>query len=326
MEGAWPLCPKPKPVEALLSWLSRSAAAYGLTVHELIRIIAGEKIDASSLDLYCPPALLNILSIRAAVPLPQLHMMTLEGFVPIDVDHPSEGVTEQIYATYIKGFRVLPCVEHPGKSSVKRPGQPWVRTDSSPTLVCPKCQETEKIPYIRLTWVHGLVGCCPKHRVNLTLPRSEGERATAPTVEHCEELIALAAMTETVLHQGTMVLLNGNTITASWWLRFLRAFLDELARAEEHYKWGLQCEKTYEAIWRGTGTSPPSVASPRFTIEDGDPAYNLPFLRAAAVGISMLLRGSLTPPPHSRARLLSPNCTSSLDVSYVWDTHDLPAQ
>lgn len=56
-------------------------------------------------------------------------------------------------------------------------------------------------------------------------------------------------------------------------------------------------------------------------IEDGEPTYNLPFFRAAAVGVGMILRGALTSPPGSNARLLSPNCVSPNNASYGWDSY-----
>ena len=309
------------------SWLFRVAKAYWLSVPELLDALGLEREIGGNLDLSCTRCLLNQLSFHSSLSLSRLRKMSLAALVaPVRVAADRSAGRDTLYARYTSGYRVLPLVKDPGAAAIKRPQLPWVGSSSAPVAVCPMCLLEDAVPYIRMGWIHGLVVSCPKHKVTL-LPQTrfmydklvEENRSAAPELESCGALLRLDAMTEEALVQGRLDLSNGNVVSAGWWLRFLRSFLDELARAEEHHRWGLECQADYREVWSATGLQPPTRTSTNFTIEDMDAAYRLPLFRAAAVGIDMILRGDLKPPEESRARVLAPNDALSPKSSGIWD-------
>lgn len=327
MERSWPICPRPLPMEAMSSWLFRVAKAYWLSVPELLDALGLAKEIGGNFDLGCSPSLLEQLSLHSGFTRFRLRKMSLAALVaPVRVAVESSADRDTLYAPYTSGYRVLPLVKDPGVAAIKSPDLPWVGSSSAPVAVCPMCLLEDAVPYLRIGWVHGLVVSCPKHKVTLR-PQTrfmydklvEENRSAAPELESCGALLRLDAMTGEALVQGRLDLSNGNVVSAGWWLRFLRSFLDELARAEEHHRWGLECQADYREIWLATGLQPPTRTSANFTIEDMDAVYRLPLFRAAAVGIDMILRGDLKPPEESRARVLAPNDALSPKSSEIWD-------
>lgn len=327
MERIWPICPQPLPMEAMSSWLFRVGNAYWLSVPELLDALGLAREAGEDIDLRCKPALLRQLSFHSGLSTLRLRKMSLAALVaPAFIAAEKDVEGHLLYSRYVSGFRVLPLVKDPGESVIKMPPIPWKVSSTAPPAVCPMCLLEDIVPYIRMGWTHGLVVSCPTHKVTL-LPQTkfmyeklvEENRSASPAFESCDALLRLDSMTEEALMRGRLQLSNGNVVSARWWMRFLRAFLDELARAEEHHRWGLVCQADYQEIWTATGSQPPTRTNANFSIESMDAAYRVPLFRAAAVGIDMIMRGDLKPPDVSRARVLVPKDPLSLKKPPIWD-------
>lgn len=288
---SWPVRPAPQPLECFSSWLFRTSKLYQISVAGLLKEIGLPASDTLDIDTHVEPQALAALAYNSRVKSERLSAMSLGHFVQ-----------RARFSDYIYGFRVLPLVSEPGMSELKLPVEPWLPSfRHPPSLICPLCLAQDDIPYLRLTWQHRLVTTCPLHEIRLVevprysldnlddwLPQNEIKR------EEFQPILQLDRMTNCALSSGK-VRLAKTTVSAAWWLQFLRALIDELARAEEHYLWGFQCSPIYARIWLLSGHTPPRRSQADYCFEDQDIIYRQRIFRSAAVAITMIMSGELVP-------------------------------
>lgn len=140
--GRLPYYLAPAPEEALVSWLARLARRLGVSVQTLVRS-AGmtADFDADSLWWFRPePTMLARIAIRSGVQSSRLREMTFTDWAP---------------AVRTEGF----------SASAHRF---TVRRITQPLVVCTQCLREDRDPYLRLSWMLGWIGLCPKHKTVLT--------------------------------------------------------------------------------------------------------------------------------------------------------------
>ncbi len=235
----WPMHPRPRPGEALTSWVGRLAAVYGLPARQLLRHNLGtasallDDPAAADLDWDPPLALLEALAEGTGTEAGELRLMTVGGWVPWLVDTLDAGRGPEAFLAYVRQDSVLLCPGEAGTNAVGR-WLPWFPADSPnrrPRRVCPVCAAdpgygtpfTATIP-IMLT--------CPEHGCRL---EAEGDITIAiamgqppPCRPGPGHLVAMDRLTWEGMTTGT-VTLPRRPVHVGVWLRMLRTLLDEVS-------------------------------------------------------------------------------------------------
>lgn len=263
------------------------------------------------MDVGITASLEQELSRLSGVAPERIRAMTLADVVPLAGD--DNGTARASFQQYITGFSVLPkgvdCEETPLKS----PLVPW-QTNSQSKLVCPDCLLSDDAPYIRLTWAMELTTTCPVH--GLRLVTNQDRRAALEAAwesgewlpripASSEDILQLDRMTSLAIRRKEVPLPGGRSMAGTTWLQFLRAFIDELMRVEEHQSYQWLCDDEYATIWKRAGYPLPNRANIFNTFEEGGKVFKYGFMRAAAAGVAMILSGHLMPVA-TKARALSP--------------------
>lgn len=238
--------------------------------------------------------------------------MTLADIVPLAGD--DNWTTRASYQEYITGFSVLPKAVDCEQTPLKTPLVPW-QTHSQSKLVCPDCLLSDEVPYIRLTWAMELTTTCPVHGLRL-VPHQDRRAALETAWESggwlpripasSEDILQLDRMTSLAIRRREVPLPGGRSMPGATWLQFLRAFIDELMRVEEHQSYRWLCDEDYSAIWKRAGYPVPNRANVFNTFEEGGNVFKYGLMRAAAAGVAMILSGAIIPIA-SKARALSPH-------------------
>jgi transposase len=151
-----PLCPalrhlpihvEPQPDEALVSWLGRLAARYGMAPLALAEAMLGRRPmePRRSREAWWQrpgPDVIRTISWITGIPAERVRATTFEDWAPFCRQ---EGAPDRFSARH---FRVT----RPGGRRMRR------------FLVCPACLAADQEPYIRKTWTLGWVEVCGVHR------------------------------------------------------------------------------------------------------------------------------------------------------------------
>jgi hypothetical protein len=232
----WPLHPRPAPGEALSSWVTRIAQAYGLSGRELLRehlgpaaaALAAGRLD--ELDWDPPAALLSALATRTGIPVPELARLTLAGWAPTLFETLQPSHDPAVFVTYVHQDSVLLAPgEAPDQTVIGwrawLPSQPLRR-------LCPLCAKdpTRGFP---LTSHVPLLASCAIHACRLEpalavpgiepvwLTDAPGPRPVSAPVA------AMDRRTQEGLDTG-MVTTPVRPVHLGVWARLLRTLADEI--------------------------------------------------------------------------------------------------
>ena len=233
----WPLHPRPGPVEALSSWLARTARLYGLTAEDLLRHNLGPASFAlaglGDLDLdWDPPGeVLAALGERTGLGMHELRPMTLAGWVPWLTDTLSLDGGQAVVDTYVRQYSVLLRPGEARQNQVNR-WRPWLPARAE-RQACPACAADPGRGLI-LMWRVPLMNSCAEHGCKLE-PESDVRLAALAGNPVKPEpaapgTTALDRLTFQALTAGR-VSLPGGSAHAGVWFRLLRTMLDELSIA-----------------------------------------------------------------------------------------------
>ncbi|MEV4167365.1 TniQ family protein [Nonomuraea dietziae] len=130
----WPIHPRPHPGEALTSWLGRLAAAYRLSVRQLLQYNLGpafallDEATAGDLDWDPPLALLEALALRTGTEVGELRLMTVAGWVPWLADTLDPAYGPEAFHPDTRQDSVLLSPGEAGTNAVER-WLPWLSAD-----------------------------------------------------------------------------------------------------------------------------------------------------------------------------------------------------
>lgn len=253
----WPLHPRPGPVEALSSWLGRTAGLYDLTAVDLLHHNLGSASFALAarggldLDWHPPRDVLAALAGRTGLGLYELVPMTMAGWVPwlLDTLDPSNG--QATFGTYVRQHSVLLRPGETGRNHVPR-WLPWVPARPA-RLACPVCAADPRRGTM-LMWRLPLMTSCAEHGcllepepdVQLAV-LADGESRPVPAGPH-------AAALDRCTYQGLAtgrVSLPGGSVHAGVWFRLLRTLLDEVSTAPSALS--APSRATLDLIWSRAG-------------------------------------------------------------------------
>lgn len=253
----WPLHPRPGPVEALSSWLDRTARLYDLTAADLLRhnlgsasfTLAGR--DDLDLDWDPPREVLAALAERTGLGLHELTPMTMAGWVPWLTDTLDPGDGQATFGTCVRQHSVLLRPGETGRSHTPR-WLPWVPAKPA-RLACQVCAADPQRGTV-LMWRLPLMTSCAEHGCLLgpepdvrfavlagTAPRP------APASPH---VAAMDRYTFQALTAGR-VGLPGGSAHAGVWFRLLRTLLDEVSTAPSAVS--ASSRATLKLIWSSAG-------------------------------------------------------------------------
>jgi len=288
----WPVHPAPIDGEALSSWLHRDGAYYQMSVAELVEHGLGHDPDAvNDLDLYPPPALLDVLAERAGAERRRLRQMSLAGWVPAPAD--SREAQPSAFDAYVRRYSVLLKA---GKRS-KHPTGPWRAWIPRYRLqrAFPCCVEHPALQGLLLLWQLPLQLSCPRHGCILeACVGFPGEYLAwtgdeTPPRAASETVMAMDQRSEQGLATG-QVDLPGGTVDAAEWFALVRTLLDEVATPVTC--WGSRAGDL-RAIWAGCG-SPVRAGQARWRPFEHYPwVVQSHMLEAVAEAIHLLENGTV---------------------------------
>ena len=233
----WPLHPRPGPVEALSSWLDRTARVYDLSAADLLHhnlgaasfTLAGR--DDLDLDWDPPREVLAALAERTGLRLAELAPMTMAGWVPWLMDSLGPGTGQEMFGTYVRQHSVLLRPGEAGRNQVSM-WLPWVPAQPA-RLACPACAVDPqrgsmlmwRLPHMARGPEHGcLLQPVPDVRFAVL---AGGEPQPVPASPH---VAAVDQYTFRALTTGR-VSLPGGSVHAGVWFRLLRTLIDEVSTA-----------------------------------------------------------------------------------------------
>lgn len=303
-----PFFPEPEPLELVSNWLLRLAGDYRFgDVDSFLRCTVPPEVYAvfqrfrRQMNSFLPPVFLNHLADLTGLPVDRFSQMTLAHWVPcLAVFSHASG---QVLRDYIRGFRVLRGVPQPHfnpKPAVVSPYfplYPWGNLGVyNEPLVCQRCVELAGKHEAYLDWSFGLVASCPWHGIFLA---HRGGGRFPPEIPVRLSVDWFSSM---ALRQNRLLLPSGAVVTGAWWFRFLRALIEDLYHPEPHLHYGFMPSGIYGAIWQQLGEPMPRIHSHGCFELDGLEERSR-YLRAASLGVDLLMHGELRPPTRSQALL-----------------------
>jgi hypothetical protein len=244
-------------VEALSSWLDRTARLYDLTAEDLLRHNLGSASfalaarDSWDLDWDPPRGVLPALAERAGLGLHELAPMTMAGWVPWLMDPLDPGDGQEAFGTYVRQHSVLFRPGEAGRNHVPR-WLPWVPARPA-RLACPVCAADPRRGTVLMWRLPLMVGCAehgcllePEPDVRFAV-LTGGEPRPVPASPHA------AALDRCTFHGLTTgrVSLPGGSVHAGVWFRLLRTLLDEISAAPSAVS--ARSRATLNLIWHRAG-------------------------------------------------------------------------
>jgi hypothetical protein len=291
----WPLHPRPLAGEVLSSWLTRIAAAYGLSTDDLlVHNLGYRSMSFEQLDLGPQDSLLERLSEKTGVNVERIRSMTIKGCLPPSIGGGVRNLGAESFARYVSRYSVLLS---PGCRDTRQLNRwrPWIteRRFASP-FGCPRCLMTDTIPYRRLFWRLAFTASCPTHGILLesVVPVTNWK----PEMNRCEmrkasrALCELDCITLQALDSGIAKLPHVSLPTDTW-LQLLRTILDELnttAATAQHE------HRVLRAVWRAANLPVRVTASVSQPFEGLSFVRQAQFLHAAGEAIALLSTQRLT--------------------------------
>lgn len=327
MTRRWPLHPHPGQGEALSSWLTRVALAYGMDVRDLLGYNLGPTSvdlvgydDAGGIDLDPPASLLAALSERTGVADGQLRQMTVAGWVPWLLDTLEYSDDSAAFTTYVRQGSVLLA---PGEAVEREVvgWRPWLLTKPM-HRACPVCMSGPDKSFTLMSQIP-LMLSCPHHGCRLEptfgalgsfygwATEAWGKEATQPS-EANEQIVSMDRRTHESLTTGR-VRLPRRSVHVGVWLRLLRTLLDEVSTPASHLR--PSTRRMLKDIWRITGQPCRGGQTRWRPYEEMVWSQQQAMLEAAATALG--LTRLATSPPGAR----SVPCYSSSRISHSSPTH-----
>ena len=299
----WPLHPQPAAGEALSSWLDRVAAAYGMSLDQLVRHNLGPASfnlgdqNRSDLDLEPPPGVLDALHERTGAPRDQLARMTIAGWVPwlLDTLDPSHGGAA--FETHVQQGSVILA---PGQA-IKRDlptWRPWLPDRPMMRRACPRCMDDAGGETAVLTLVSRIpltIGC-PRHGYRLEsmfgslgnfIAWEDENMIPTPTDPR---VTAMDRRTHEGLATGT-VTLPGRPVHVGVWLRLLRTLLDEVNSQTSTVP--PSSRNKLHQVWQAIGRPPRAGQITWRPYESLDWPTQQQMLHAAAAALDLIQTGRI---------------------------------
>ncbi|MFC4349520.1 TniQ family protein [Kordiimonas lipolytica] len=214
----WPVHPKPQPFELFSSWLTRIALGNGTSAHNFCQSIwPGKQVWTRDIDVYGWKGLVETLALKTGTPPHQIINLSLSYY---------EGtVFEEMHGRCPTNWVLPTGIYHRIRRGF---GLQW----------CPKCLQSDPIPYFRRHWRMAFASCCPKHGILLAdrchcckapaVPFRKGLvtcfQCTADLRDHpCVPALNEAIIAESELIQRAM---DGRTMLPGYQPIFSIAFFD----------------------------------------------------------------------------------------------------
>jgi hypothetical protein len=304
----WPLHPAPRPGEALSSWLTRVAAAYGMQLEELADIDLGlpglgrkpwESTGVDRLDIDPPAAVLDRVHRRSGVPSAQLELMSVAGWTPWFMDSLDPGLPGA-FATYVGQDSVLFAAHDMKKPEPRHhPWRPWLPVEPRPRL------RRACLPCVRADGWWSLLMCnmpvmlsCPQHGTRLV---PEGQiRVVAAGYGGEDDVPPQAGEAVTAMdrrtHEGVttgVVTLPRRRVHVGVWFRLLRRVLHEVTTPVSYLR-TTAARQTLSLIW-DTADRPRRAGQGRWSpFEAMEWKRQAVMLEGAAVAMHLAETGAIT--------------------------------
>lgn len=339
----WPLHPPPGPGEALSSWLIRIGDLYGLSLEELLRHnLAATSYEFGNhsvglLDLDPGDGVLVALSERTGVPLPDLRLMTIAGWVPWLLDTLETGEDSSAFQTYVWQDSVLlaPVQGRQRRRRAVARWRPWLPGEPM-SRACPACRPDPTIRPGGFTLVSQipLTLSCPHHgsRLEPTFgslgtfvawqePRTQATPVPGP-------IAAMDRRTHEGMSTGTVTLPGrpGQPVHVGVWFRLLRTLIDELSTPISTVR--ASSRDDLNRIWQASGHPPRAGLSVWRPYEKLDWPRQQAMLEAAATALDLVETGAITAhgslghllavQPHHPADRGSASSAQTSDVADSW--------
>jgi TniQ len=228
----WPLHPHSIREECLLSWLTRIARCYEISLNDLLQHDLGFQGKVDDLNIQAPAWLLSLLSQRTGVSEQNIRAMTLSSFSPLLFDGLNEDAD---FESYVHHYSLLLPLKHRMKFHPKNPWLPWLNTRAlTLTKACPICIENAPAGVLLLVWYLPCFISCPVHRC-LLRPCHTYQGSHVSWIYEGDPLTTLVSEAIHIMDQRTwsaltigQVSLPRRIVHGGVWLRLLRTLLDEL--------------------------------------------------------------------------------------------------
>ncbi|HDV5691869.1 TPA: TniQ family protein [Legionella pneumophila] len=228
----WPEHPYPCNEESLLSWLSRIANCYELSVGDLLKNDLGFHGDPNVLNVSVPDDLLTLLSNQTGVDKQKIRTLTLASWEPLLFNDITNQESE--FEAYVHHYSLLLRLSNRKKYLPDRYWRPWASKLVTVSKACPECIKSNPVDVMSLAWCLPLMLSCPIHQRMLRECYCHHGCHIYWTKKERESFIPFSSAINT-MDQRTwsalttgQVLLPRRTINGGVWLRLLRTLLDEL--------------------------------------------------------------------------------------------------
>lgn len=312
----WPLHPRPLNEESILSWLTRIANCYELTVENLLIHDLGFHGNPNDLYVNIPNGLLSLLSSRTGFSEQNIRALTLSSWTPLLYDRLDVG--EDCFESYVRQYSLLLPIKIRGKFQPRHPWRPWLSNEEiTISKACPVCVSNEPIGVTLLAWCLPIMLSCPVHQCLLRQCYTyQGcylcwKEEHDPLFSFSTQINSMDQRTWSALTTG-QVRLPRRTIHGGVWLRLLRTLIDELHIPASLSSPSPHAKKIIN-LWESLGLVPRGGAKRWYPYELLPEAIQQNTLLAAATVISQIEQGQITP-PGSEVALFLPERVEANDL------------
>ena len=260
----WPVHPKPIENETLLSWLTRIASCYRLTLSELLlyglQMQVNDKFYGIKFD-FDDSLFVSELAYVTKMTTARLHSMTLPGLAE-KILGSRDFNDQKIFDDYHKHMSVItgPGVRFlsPKPKWNEGAAAPWFSALHRTCVLairkhCPRCIKRYGISFRRLQWLTHFSQCCTLHKC-LLVNNIELETTIRPANK---ELLIIEKLNQCALSNSFVQLGVEDTMCSHLWFRFLRRLVYELSfNRFQNY----QCKEQKNILdaWNAAGLAPVS--------------------------------------------------------------------
>lgn len=228
----WPAHPYPLDEESLLSWLSRIANCYELSVNDLLKNELDFHGDPNTLNVSAPDELLASLSDRTGVDKQKIRALTFVFWEPLLFNDITEK--ESDFCSYVHHYSLLLPLWYRERYLPERMWKPWSPKLLTGSKACPECVKNTPEKVMSLAWYLPIMLSCPIHQCMLRECYSYQGYHVYWTKTERDYLIPFSSAINTMDQRTWSALTMGKvelpfrTIHGGVWLRLLRTLLDEL--------------------------------------------------------------------------------------------------
>lgn len=287
----WPAHPHPVKEEAILSWLSRVAVYYELSVSELLQELEFYG-DPDDLTISLPKNLLESLSYYTRVEKQEIYALTFASWEPLLLGMDSN------FESYVHHYSLLLSLKQRKKYFPKKAWHPWLSLSCRAPSACPECVRSQQRDVMLLVWYLPVMLGCPVHKCVLRTCFSVHGRYimwkndSELQISYSPAIQIMDQRTWSALTTGK-VKLPHQTVHGAVWLRLLRTLLDEIHIPTSSK---IPTYMNMVSIWNSLGITKKDIRSRWCPYEE------LPFqkqqmtLMIAATAIEQIENRTISPP------------------------------